>query len=138
MGPTHDGKERLVKLAVRAQYELNLPGNLCADAPPTSTFEELERLAQDREAWRQHWESIAPSTTPYNSNNDEKPPKHKKKRRLQKPKLNTWTDEQRQSWARAYYREHHAEIDVNWENGSRSKRGRGTSTDTPPHTHHHP
>ena len=58
---THDGKERLVKVAVRAQYQLNLPGNLCSDAPPTATFDELEALAQDRDAWRQHWEKIAPA-----------------------------------------------------------------------------
>ena len=54
MDKTHDGKECLVKVAVRTQYQLNLPGNLCSDAPPTTTFEELEALAQDRDAWRQH------------------------------------------------------------------------------------
>ena len=64
MKPTHTGKERLVKLAVRAQYHLNLPGNLCMDAPPTTSFEELERLAQNRENWRRHWESIAPAPNP--------------------------------------------------------------------------
>ena len=49
---THDGKERLVKLAVRAQYQLNLPGNLCTDAPQTDTFEELVQFAKDRNAWK--------------------------------------------------------------------------------------
>ena len=60
MQKTHDGKERLVKIAVRAQYHLNLPGNLCADAPKTDNFEELEQMAQNRDDWSKHWESIAP------------------------------------------------------------------------------
>ena len=63
LGKTHAGKERLIKVAVRAQFQLNLPGNLCADAPHTDTFEELERIAQDRKAWRQHWQSIAPKSS---------------------------------------------------------------------------
>ena len=67
---TYDGKERLIKLTVRAQYRMNHPGSLCADSPPTSTFEELERIAQDRKAWRQHWEAIAPD----NDNNDDDQP----------------------------------------------------------------
>ena len=61
MQRTHDDKERLVKLAVRAQYHLQLPGNLCADAPATDTFEELEQLAQNRTEWSKHWDSIAPA-----------------------------------------------------------------------------
>ena len=45
---------RLVKLAVRAQYEMNLPGNICMDAPQTSSFEGLVRLARNRSTWAAH------------------------------------------------------------------------------------
>ena len=49
---------RLVKLAVQAQYEMNLPGNICMDAPITVSFEELTELAQDRKGWAKHWEGL--------------------------------------------------------------------------------
>jgi len=45
---------RLIKIAVRTQYEMNLPGNICMDAPITQNFESLEKLAQDREVWAAH------------------------------------------------------------------------------------
>ena len=46
------GEERLVKLAVRVQYDMDAKGDLFMDAPATKTFEEIEALAQDRAAWR--------------------------------------------------------------------------------------
>ena len=46
------GEERLVKLAVRVQYEMDAKGDLFMDAPATNTFEEVEALAQDRTVWR--------------------------------------------------------------------------------------
>ena len=64
--------ERLVKLAVRVQYEMNLPGNICSDAPPTSSFDELVKFAKDRKTWmrrcpsspriRQHTRTTGPCT----------------------------------------------------------------------------
>ena len=70
---------RLVKVAVQAQYEMGLSGNICMDAPHTSCFEELTQLAQDRAGWAKHWRdmqlcnetslppipmTISPTTTP--------------------------------------------------------------------------
>ena len=48
---------RLVKLAVRAQYELDLPGNICMDAPPTQDFDELTSFAADRKKWAAYWQA---------------------------------------------------------------------------------
>ena len=45
---------RLAKLAVKVQYEMGLPGNICCDAPPTSSFDQLERIAKDRQIWAAH------------------------------------------------------------------------------------
>ena len=45
---------RIVKIAVRVQYEMGLPGNICADAPQTSSFEQLVRIASDRRIWDSH------------------------------------------------------------------------------------
>ena len=42
---------RYVKEAVKAQLQLNLPGNITMDSPPLK-FEELTKLAQDRAEWR--------------------------------------------------------------------------------------
>ena len=47
-----NGEERLVKTAVRTQYEMGEKGNLLMDAPKTQSFKEIEELAQDRAAWR--------------------------------------------------------------------------------------
>ena len=47
---------RLVKLAVKVQYDMALPGNICMDAPPTTSFEDLVRRAQDRMEWARYWE----------------------------------------------------------------------------------
>ena len=126
MKPAADGQERLVKLAVRAQYQLNLPGNICADAPPTSSFEELQQRAQDREAWRKYWDAIAPTNTrthpqPLATNNPttttSQPHEQSTtttstttKQKRSKPKPTPWTNEQRQAWARAYYAKHYPDM----------------------------
>ena len=47
---------RLVKLAVKAQYDMALPGNICMDAPPSTSFEDLIRQARDRKGWADYWE----------------------------------------------------------------------------------
>ena len=44
---------RLVKDAVKMQFEMGLPGNICMDAPAHLSFEELTELAQDRKAWKE-------------------------------------------------------------------------------------
>jgi hypothetical protein len=46
--------QRLVRLAVHVQYEMNLPGNIFSDAPMTSSFAQLVRLAKDRNVWESH------------------------------------------------------------------------------------
>ena len=43
---------RLVKLALRVQHKLNLPGNIFMDVPCEMSFEELEKLASNRDMWR--------------------------------------------------------------------------------------
>ena len=43
---------RYVKEAVRAQMQLNLPGNITMDSPAAANFEELTAFAQDRVEWR--------------------------------------------------------------------------------------
>ena len=48
--------QRLVKLAVKVQYDMALPGNICMDAPPSTSFEDLVRQAQDREDWADYWD----------------------------------------------------------------------------------
>ena len=63
MERSHDGKERLVKHAIRVQHQMSLPGSMCMDAPQTETFADLEAVAQDREAWKKHWERISPAST---------------------------------------------------------------------------
>ena len=50
--------DSLVKLAVKVQYELGLPGNICMDAPHTDSFEDLVALANDR----REWAALAPGT----------------------------------------------------------------------------
>ena len=49
------GDERLVKHAVKVQFENNDMSNLLKDSPPTSTFQQLAELAADRELWKQIW-----------------------------------------------------------------------------------
>ena len=44
-------ENRLVKLAVRVQLEQGLPGNMLMDVPEDCTYEELVKLARDREVW---------------------------------------------------------------------------------------
>ena len=46
------GNERLVKLAMRVQFEKGMLSNMLSDAPITKTFEELEALAVDRKVWK--------------------------------------------------------------------------------------
>ena len=43
---------RLVKEAVKVQFQMGLPGNILMDVPPELTFEEIVTLAQDRKAWK--------------------------------------------------------------------------------------
>ena len=49
-GPNKE--ERLVKQAAREQHATNEGGNLFMDAPKSASFEELEELAKDRDAWK--------------------------------------------------------------------------------------
>ena len=44
--------ERLVKLAVKVQYENGMIFNMLADAPATKTFKQLEKMAADRKKWK--------------------------------------------------------------------------------------
>ena len=43
---------RLVKLALRVQHKLDLPGNMFMDVRNDLTFDEIEQLAQNRDTWR--------------------------------------------------------------------------------------
>ena len=47
-----DGKERLVKVALRVQHDMEGRGDLFMDAPRLQSFEEIEEMAQDRATWR--------------------------------------------------------------------------------------
>ena len=44
---------RLVKVAVRVQWEMGMKGNLFSDAPSQMGFDELCVLAGEREEWRE-------------------------------------------------------------------------------------
>ena len=44
--------ERLVKHAVRMQYEMERNGNIFADTPQNLTFDEIEAIAQNRKWWK--------------------------------------------------------------------------------------
>ena len=46
---------RLVKLVIKVQYDMTLPDNICMDALPTASFEDLVRRAQDRMEWTRYW-----------------------------------------------------------------------------------
>ena len=60
------GDERLVKHAVKVQFENNDMSNLLKDAPPTNSFQQLVNMAKKRALWKQIWEEkhgTAASTT---------------------------------------------------------------------------
>ena len=44
--------DRLIKIAVRVQYEKGLEGNLFKGLPPNLSFEGIVALAQNREGWK--------------------------------------------------------------------------------------
>ena len=97
---------------------------MCADAPPTETFEELQHLAQDRDAWSKHWELIAPTDVnplqfaapdtadiPTTTTRDTNTPtttahtitsaKRKKKKRKRKPKRKLFPKDKPTPWTNA-------------------------------------
>ena len=45
---------RLIKLALRVQFEKNDRTNLLQDVPPLRSFRQLEQLAANRDLWRKH------------------------------------------------------------------------------------
>ena len=45
--------ERLVKMAVRRQWQLGIEGNIFMDVPAGLTYTEVVALAQDRKAWKE-------------------------------------------------------------------------------------
>ena len=47
-----EGKERLVKTAVRVQRDMGVGGSLLMDAPRHTSFAELITLAEDRQKWK--------------------------------------------------------------------------------------
>ena len=52
------GDHRLVKHAVKVQYDNGDMTGILADAPPTCSFDHLLRLANDRKVWKQTWEKL--------------------------------------------------------------------------------
>ena len=47
--------DRLVKTAVKVQYQNAAAGNIFMDTPKRWTFEEIERAAQNRRLWKRMW-----------------------------------------------------------------------------------
>ena len=47
-------EERLVKIAVKVQHQMDGRGNLFMDAPAHQNFEDIESIAKDRAKWRRH------------------------------------------------------------------------------------
>ena len=45
---------RLVKLAVKVQFEKGTAGNITMDVPDSMTFAELRTLAEDRKTWKEY------------------------------------------------------------------------------------
>ena len=82
MQDAEDGTPRLVKTAVKVQFELNRGGNLLMDAPAHQTFADLVKVAGDRMAWRAHSERKFGKTKQKSSK------KYKtKKPKVKKPKV---------------------------------------------------
>ena len=94
---------RLVKIAVKAQFERGKQGNIFMDAPQQASFEELEEMAADRAAWTAHWDRRFPDTGKRTK------PIKKRKPQKKKPKAKSkgLTDAQRAAWAHAHYIIHH-------------------------------
>ena len=43
---------RLVKIALRVQYDMNMKGNMFMDVPEGISFDEIEAIASNREHWK--------------------------------------------------------------------------------------